>query len=164
MGSDLQHELHKRHPFDLPEQEAYLNLLRSASRLSVEFERLFKTQGLSEPTYNILRILRGAGEAGRMCHELAEHMVAPVPDVTRLIDRLEASGFAARRRCEKDRRVVYVSITDAGREVLSRLDEPVLELHRRQLGHMTTPELRTLSDLLAKARTGPGGGTHPSAH
>jgi DNA-binding MarR family transcriptional regulator len=164
MSLSLQHELHKRLPFELPEQEAYLNLLRSASRLSVEFERLFKSHGLSEPTYNILRILRGAGEAGRMCHELAEHMVAPVPDVTRLIDRLEASGFAARRRCDRDRRVVHVSITEDGRAILARLDQPVLDLHRRQLGHMTADELRTLSDLLAKARAPhvghSSGGTH----
>ena len=79
--------------FDTPEQEAYLGIVRTYSILITPFERLFKHHGLSQGTYNALRILRGAGESGRMCHEIGKHLVAQVPDVTRLIDRLEEMGL-----------------------------------------------------------------------
>jgi DNA-binding MarR family transcriptional regulator len=148
-------ELHKRKSFDSPEQEAWLNVLRTQAVFGSEFFRLFKRHGLSEATYNVLRILRGAGEQGRSCSEIGEHMVAQVPDVTRLIDRLETAGLVGRTRTSEDRRVVMVAITPAGLDVLSRLDQPVLALHRAQFGHMTHEELRTLSDLLYKARHRP---------
>lgn len=157
-ASGLRAEIGKRGPFASPEQEAYLNLLRTHSVLSAEFDRLFRGEGLGESTYNALRILRGAGDEGRACHEIGAHLVARVPDVTRLVDRLEAAGLVERRRDERDRRVVRVHITPRGLEVLGRLDTPVLELHERQLGHMSAEELATLSALLAKARVAVGAG------
>jgi DNA-binding MarR family transcriptional regulator len=144
-------------PFDAPEQEAFLNLIRTASVLTASFQRLFRAHKLSESTYNALRILRGsAGEAhgARTCSQIGEHLVAQVPDVTRLIDRLEQFGFAERVRCDKDRRVVYVKITRKGLDLLDTLDEPVLAMHRAQLGHLTPDELTELSRLLVKARQG----------
>lgn len=151
----LQDEIHKKRPFDTPEQEAFLNLMRTCAMVSTESEGLLRGQGLSGATYNVLRILRGAGEAGRMCHEIGEHMVTRVPDVTRLVDRLEEMGLVRRERCTKDRRVVHVKITPEGERVLAKLDAPVLEMHARQLGHLTREELGRLSELLVKARRRP---------
>ncbi|HRJ49260.1 MAG: hypothetical protein KF787_01645 [Phycisphaeraceae bacterium] len=156
--TDLRHEIGKRRPFDLPEQEAYLNIVRTASVLGVEFERLFRGYGLSESAYNAMRILRGAmtgpGAPGRKtCMEIGAQMVTPVPDVTRVIDRIERLGFAERRRFSADRRVMHVSLTRKGLDLLAAIDQPLLDLHRRQLGHMTEDELRVLSDLLSKARS-----------
>lgn len=160
-SSPLQHELGKRRPFEVPEQEAYLNLVRTHGHLAAAFDRLFEAHGLSASGFNILRILRGAREAGlehgRACHDIGGQMVARVPDVTRLVDRLEKAGLVARHRCTKDRRVVYVAITEAGLALLTELDGPTVELHRAQLGHMSPEELRELSRLLARARSGPGG-------
>jgi DNA-binding MarR family transcriptional regulator len=155
----LQHEIGKRRPFDAPEQEAFLNLIRTASVLGASFQRLFREHRLSESTYNALRILRGAAgdpqsHGKRTCTEIGEHLVAQVPDVTRLVDRLEELGFAERTRCDQGRRVVYVRITRKGLDVLAELDEPVLATHREQLGHMTRHELAELSRLLVKARRG----------
>lgn len=152
MSPTLQHEIFKRQPFDAPEQEAFLNILRTHAQIVGDFEVLLKPHGLSEATYNVLRILRGAGESGRMCHEIGEHMVTRVPDVTRLVDRLEKAGLATRERCAKDRRVVHVKITAAGMEILSKLDPVILNTHKAQLGHMTPSELKSLSELLVKAR------------
>jgi DNA-binding MarR family transcriptional regulator len=148
----LQHEIGKRHPFEQPEAEAFLNVLRSASLLVGPFEQLFKAHDLTSAMYNALRILRGAGEQGKMCHEIGRELVSRVPDVTRLLDRLEKAGLAERTRCSEDRRVIYVRITSKGLEQLSRLDAPVAELHREQMGHMTRKELAELSRLLVKAR------------
>src|SRR3954451_15407804 len=150
--SRLQHELHKKNPFDAPEQEVALNLARTADQLQHEFARLFKERGLTEPQYNVLRILRGS-ETELPCLTIAARMISQVPDITRLVDRLEGAKLVERRRTEADRRVVLVRITDAGLKVLADLDGPVLELHRRQLGHLSDEEMAELSRLLVKARS-----------
>ncbi|MEQ8768999.1 MAG: MarR family transcriptional regulator [Phycisphaerales bacterium] len=147
----LQHELGKRQPFDSASQGAYLNLLRTAADLSGPFDRLFRAEGLSQSSYNALRILRGEGPCP--CQRIAERLVVRVPDVTRLVDRLVSSGLAERHRSGEDRRVVLVSITDSGRTLLDRLDGPVRELHERQLAHMSRKDQEELSRLLELART-----------
>jgi DNA-binding MarR family transcriptional regulator len=75
-----------------------------------------------------------------------------MPDITRLVDRLEASGFVRRERTEQDRRLVIVHITPAGMNLLAQLDEPILDLHRAQMSHMTRAELAELNRLLEKLR------------
>lgn len=152
MCPSLQDEIFKRRPFDSPEQEAFLNVLRTQAQLVGDVDVVLKPAGLSIATYNVLRILRGAGVAGRMCHEISEHMVTRVPDVTRLVDRLEKSELAIRERCSKDRRVVHVRITDKGEALLRQLDAPVMQVHAEHLGHLTSQELGQLSSLLVKAR------------
>lgn len=157
MTPSLQQELGKKKPFDAPEQEAYLNLLRTVAVYGADFERLFKSFGLSESTYNVLRILRGngsiAGARGVTCGLIGEQLVARVPDVTRLLDRLESSGLIERARTNEDRRVVLITITPAGLELLANLDPPTRELHVRQLGHLSRKDLAELNRLLVKART-----------
>lgn len=150
--SSLAKEIYKAAPFESPEQEAFLSVVRTASVLEGDFERPFKPVGLSGPTYNVLRILRAAGAEGRACHEVSSHMVARVPDVTRLLDRLEKMGLAERSRCSADRRVVTARITAAGLVLLAKLDAPVTAMHKAQLGHMAAKELKMLCELLAKAR------------
>lgn len=146
----------KREPFDAVEQEVYLNLCRAHERCTADFDRLFKRRKLSQAQYNVLRILRGSRNCSMHPHGLrvqliAKQMVTREPDVTRLIDRLEKQGLAERKRCTEDRRVVYVSITDAGMDVLRELDEPLLQTHASQFSHMTREELVTLNDLLYRA-------------
>ncbi len=150
--SPLERELRKKHPFDLPEQEAFLNLARTLDHLALPFERLFAAHGLTGPQYNVLRILRGHGGDGVPCHEVGAQMVTRMPDVTRLLDRLEQAGLVARRRSPRDRRVVLVRATPAGLSLLEKLDGPVLELHRAGLGHLARAELSELNRLLVKAR------------
>lgn len=157
-GKGLQHELGKRRPFESQEQEVYLNLWRTQSIFAAQFSRLFRSQGLSDATYNTLRILRSAGDGGRTCGEIRDMLVTQVPDVTRLVDRLVREGLATRGRGASDRRVVKVAISKEGLDRLAALDEPVLRLHRAQLGHLTPEKLRTLSALLESARNGSANG------
>lgn len=158
---NLKDEIKKRLPFESPAEEAYLNLVRTHSVLMGEFEGLLKTHDLSEPKYNVLRILRGAksndeyGGAGVPSLEIGARMVARVPDVTRLVDRLEADGLVVRRRCDRDRRVVYVQITEKGLDMLAALDGPSRE-HLQAISQGLTPlEWQELSRLLVKARQRP---------
>jgi DNA-binding MarR family transcriptional regulator len=154
-------EIGKKRPFDAPEVEAFLNILRTCSLLTAETGRFLKKYGLTEAQYNALRILRGHGPAGLPSQTIGEQLVAQVPDVTRLVDRLVDSGLAQRERTSHDRRVVTVSITRPGLDLLARIDRPLLDLHRSQLGHLTRAEIKALNALLVKARSraeGPGDG------
>src|SRR5919206_4038126 len=107
----LQHELKKKWPFESPEQEAALSILRTNDQLQIRFARLFREYGLTSSQYNVLRILRGEGKPLPIL-EIASRTVAVVPGITGLIDRLEHAGFVSRVRCEKDRRVIYVALAE----------------------------------------------------
>ena len=150
-GPKLQQELKKKHPFESPEQEAALNLFRTNDQLQIHFARLFREHGLTPSQYNVLRILPGEGKPLPIL-EIASRTVTVVPGITGLIDRLEQAGFVSRERCARDRRVIYVALTDKGSQVLASLDEPVLALHRRSMGHLSQAELKELSRLLEKVR------------
>ena len=147
----LQHELKKRRPFESPEQEAALSVLRTGDQLQIRFARLLREHGLTPSQYNVLRILRGEGKP-LACLEIAERLITAVPGITGLIDRLEAMGLVARDRSTEDRRVVYVSITPGALDLLARLDAPVRDLHVKLMGHLARPELQELIRLLEKSR------------
>ncbi len=154
MTARLKTEIQQRKPFTSLEAEAYLNLLHTSDYLQRQVEALLKAEDLSTSQYNVLRILRGAGKAGLCCHEIAARMLTRDPDITRLLDRLEKRGLVERRRDRRDRRVITARITRAGLEVLRRLDGPVAEQHRRQLGRLGRQRLEALVGLLEAARAG----------
>lgn len=147
----LQRELKKRNPFQSPEQEAILNLLRTSDQFENRLGRLFREFGLTSSQYNVLRILRGEGKP-MPCLEIAQRMIQVVPAMTGLLDRLEKQTLVTRERCTEDRRVVYVSLTAKAKKLLDRMDAPVLELHGTLIGHLSRAELKELSRLLEKAR------------
>ena len=105
---------------------------------------------------NVLRILRGSGE--RACSEIGRDMVVRVPDVTRLVDRLETQGLVERDRDSEDRRVVLVRLTRKGSKMLASIDAPLADLHKASMAHMTKAELKALSKLLVKLRSAPDAG------
>lgn len=132
------------------QQEAFLAILRAADALGAELEAVLKQSDLSATQYNVLRILRGAGDEGLPCGHIAERMITRDPDMTRLLDRLEKRGFIERSRDLSDRRVVRGRISAAGLRAVAALDEPVVELHRRQLHGLTRAEMNQLVELLRK--------------
>ena len=149
---NLQHELKKKRPFASLEEEAALSIVRTSDQLQIRLARLLREYGLTSPTqYNILRILRGEGKPLPIL-EIASRTLTVVPGITGLIDRLERAGFVQRLRCEKDRRVIYVVLTDHGTTTLAALDEPLLALHCKLLGHLSHAELKELIRLLDKLR------------
>lgn len=148
----LKSELQQNRDFDSLEQETYLNLQRTAGIVHGPFFKLFKASGLRPSLYNILRILRGQGEQGLACSHIGERMVTRDPDVTRLVDKLLKMGLVQRVRSAADRRVVLISITPRGLELLAELEGPLAELHSQALGHLTPAELEELNRLLVKAR------------
>lgn len=152
MAKPLKAEIKQRKPFASPQAEAFVNLQRTADRLLEGVEKTLKRESLSPTQYNVLRILRGSAPDGLACREVGDRMITRDPDITRLLDRLEAQGLISRARDTGDRRVVRTKITAKGSEILRRLDEPVEGLHLRQLGHLSAKQLRTLCTLLDTAR------------
>jgi DNA-binding MarR family transcriptional regulator len=130
------------------EQATYTLLVRVAARLEAELNRVFRPVDLTAATYNILLVLQGAGAGGRSCGDISEQLIAEVPDMTRLLDRLERLGYVARERSSIDRRMVKVTLTEKGSAVLAGLLAPVRDCHVRQLGHLGEAKLSELSSLL----------------
>ncbi len=128
-----------------------MDLVRTTDMLSRGLVTVLKTEDVSSTQYNVLRILRGSPD-GLPCGEIASRMITRDPDVTRLLDRLEKRGLISRCRETKDRRMVMARITPGGLRLLDRLDEPIQEAHRRQLGHMGKERLHALAELLEAAR------------
>ena len=152
-ATKLRDEIKQQKPFASLEQEAMLSIERTAAVIGHGFADALKPFGVTPTQYNVLRILRGAGASGLCRNEVSERLVAQVPDVTRLLDRMEEAGLILRERDTIDRRLVTTRITAAGLRLLKEMEVPVAEMHDRQLGHLSRSQLKTLIELLALARS-----------
>jgi len=155
MVKALQDKIHQRKPFTSLQQEASLSVVRTATTLQDAGEEIFKPAGITGTQFNVLRILRGAEPDGLCRNALRDRMLTRMPDVTRLLDRMEKAGLVERSREGDDRRMVSTRITKDGRRLLDELDPKVLAFHKRRLSHLTEAQLHTLIDLLALVRTAP---------
>lgn len=156
MAGQVQKEIKQRKAFRRVEDEAFVNIQRTADVLMQGVAAALKPKGLSPTQYNVLRILRGAEPDGLACREIAERMITRDPDITRLLDRLEDRALVARSRDREDRRVITTRITEKGLRLLRELDRPIAALHADQLGHLGEEKLRSLIDLLEAARAKAG--------
>jgi DNA-binding MarR family transcriptional regulator len=143
-------------PFHRLEDDAFVNIQRTADALMQGVAAALKPMALSPTQYNVLRILRGAEPVGLACREIANRMITRDPDITRLLDRLEGRGLVARSRAQEDRRVITTRITEKGLRLLKDLDEPIAAVHVKQLGPLGDEKLRSLIELLEAARTKTG--------
>ena len=151
----LQRELKQTRPFASREEEVYLSVQRTAELLWWGVNETLKRADLTPTQYNVLRILRGAGPEGISCSEISERLVTKDSDITRLLDRLEARGLISREREANDRRRINARATADGLRLLSELDAPIAECHRRQLGHLGARQLAALAKLLDAVRDRP---------
>ena len=142
----------KRQRFDSPQQEVYLSLWRTYDRLRLLEDELFGRYELTAQQYNTLRLLKAAHPDKIPTLSLASRLVSRAPDITRLLDKLNARGLIDRARPRDNRRIVNVGITQSGLTLLDELNAQVRDCHLRQLGHLNPTEMRTLVELLRKAR------------
>ena len=148
MSIALQTEIQQQRPFRSLEEEAALNLHRTAQLLADRSEAKLREHGLTPNQYNILRILRGAGDGGLGRIETRERLLSRMPDVTRLLDKMEYMGLVMRVRSTSDRRCVPTALTDKGRALVNALDEPVAAMQHEQFGHLTPGQLHSLIEIL----------------
>lgn len=152
MANLLRQEIKQAKPFDSLADEAFLNLQRTTDFLMRKVVDALKPFGITPPQYNVLRILRGAGAQGLINREIGERMLTFVPDVTRMLDRLEARNLICRERGIADRRLVTACITAEGLKLLANLDEIFHDFHNRLLGGCNEKELKSLIKMLEKLR------------
>jgi DNA-binding MarR family transcriptional regulator len=156
MTRRLRDELQQTKPFDGPEQEAWLEIQRTAAVTARWVVEALGPSGLTPSQFNVLRILRGARPEALACARIAERMVEHDPDLTRLLDRLAAAGLVEKTRDGKDRRVVNVAITKAGLAVVEKASVAVRRRIVAGLSSVPKSKLETLSDLLELVRASAG--------
>ncbi len=150
--SSLQKEIRQSKPFRSRGHEALLGLLRTASLLRQSVARTVDPHGITPQQYNVLRILRGAGDEALPTLEIAERLIEPSPGVTRLLDRLEARGLASRQRCPEDRRQVLCRITEEGLALLDLMGSEVDAMEASALDMLAPTEVDRLIELLDRIR------------
>ncbi|HET7293110.1 MAG TPA: MarR family transcriptional regulator [Vicinamibacteria bacterium] len=152
-ASQVQREIRQRRPFKSRAQEGTVGLLLTADRVRRFLARIVEPHGITLQQYNVLRILRGAADAGLPTLDIAERMIEEAPGITRLIERLEKKRLVRRRRCPTDRRQVLCWITTEGRDLLARLDGSMSEGDAAVMGSLGDAGVETLIRMLDDVRT-----------
>jgi len=150
--SQVQKEIQQTKPFQSTGQEAVVGLFRTADVVKRYFEGVLSRFGVTLAQYNVLRILRGAGDDGLPTLEIANRMIETTPGITRLLDRLEAKGLIWRERCPSDRRQVTCRLTRAGNDLLAESDSAVRETDTEALGKLAEEDLRVLVRIMDAIR------------
>lgn len=148
----IHEEIRQSKPFRTKSQEAYLAVLRTADDCRRHITKVLEPAGITLQQYNVLRILRGAGEEGLPTLAVADRMIERTPGVTRLIDRMEKKGWVTRARCSEDRRRVWCRITEPGLRLLESLDQPVNDLDDAFADVLGDDELVALTRYLDRLR------------
>ncbi|HUQ80727.1 MAG TPA: MarR family transcriptional regulator [Gemmatimonadaceae bacterium] len=151
----LRDEIKQTKPFTSLEQEAQLNIVRTGAVLLDDVEQLLRPYGITATQYNVLRILRGSEPGGLCRNELRDRMITRMPDMTRLLDRMEDAGLVVRSREDEDRRMVRSRISAAGLKLLSDLDDVVVLEHKRRFEQLDEAQIHTLIELLTLIRQKP---------
>jgi len=152
--SRVQREIQQRKPFASPSQEGTVGLLLTADRVRRALGRIVEPSGITLQQYNVLRILRGAGEEGLPTLDISQRMIEEAPGITRLMDRLEHKRLVRRKRCPSDRRQVLCWITAEGRELLGRLDGPMSAADASALSALSHADLEQMIRILDAVRAG----------
>lgn len=152
MANRILEEIRQTRPFASQREEAALNIVRTADAIKRGGELLFRRHGITSAQYNVLRILRGAGDRGLHCGAIAERMITAEPDITRLLMRMERLGLLVRHRDAADRRMVTAIATDHGLQLLEELEVPLRELLKKQFALLSEGEIEALIGGLEKVR------------
>ena len=152
MPSRLQAELKQTKPFPRRSSEALLSVLRTAALLEHQLNEVLRPHGITELQYNVLRILRGAGAEGLCGREISERLVSQVPDVSRLLDRMESMQLLRRERDATDRRHVTARITPKGLRLLDQATPRLEAFERDRFGRFDAERLQQIIDGLADVR------------
>lgn len=152
MKRQLRSEIRQSRPFPTLEEEVHVQILLTAQVAGRVLAAALKPTGLSASQFNVLRILRGARPEALPAGRIAERMVTHDPDLTRLLDRLEANGLVEKARDASDRRVVNVRVTKAGLERVESASKSVTIALSSALGPVGPRKLEQLADLLELAR------------
>lgn len=145
-------ELIKTKPYKDPSQRAFVNIIYTGSWLVSRFNQVLKPYGISEPQYNVLRILKGQNGKCMPLYEIQDRMVQRMSNVSRLIDKLLEKGYVLRSERKDNRRMVDIQITDKGLKLIDELDAPIEKAFKQINENLKKEEARQLSEWLDKLR------------
>ena len=154
MPTHLLDEIKQTKPFASPADEALLSILRTATVLEHGANEILRPHGITQTQYNVLRILRGAGARGLCGKEIAERLISRVPDVSRLLDRMEQVGLLGKERDPDDKRHITSRITAKGRRVLEKATPDLAEFSRGRLERLSARTINALIEGLELIREG----------
>ena len=141
----------KQSKFKSEFNKATINIIYTNSWLNQQLVEMFKSYGLTQPQFNILRILRGQYPQPATVNLLIDRMLDKSSNASRIVDKLESKGLVARRQCKQDRRAVDVIITENGLELISKIDEDMAKWEASHRG-LSEDECKQLNGLLDKMR------------
>lgn len=131
-------------------QKAGINIIYTFNWMNEKMRSLFEEHELTSQQFNILRILRGAGQPISTL-QIRQRMLDKMSDTSRIVDRLILKGLAKKAVCKTDKRLVDVTITDKGKKLLTMLDEHQDDMDK-VTGNLTEDEAKQLNFLLDKIR------------
>lgn len=134
--------------------EAIHQVIRTGHWITDQVSIELREFGITEPQYNVLRILRGQGSNPITVREIQERMIQRTSNVTRIIDKLLLKELVDRNSCIANRRKVDITITNKGLNFLSQLDKKVSEFHKPMQGNLTIEEQKMLTTLIIKLKRG----------
>jgi DNA-binding MarR family transcriptional regulator len=152
--SAIQREIRQRRPFRSRSQEGVVALLRTVDLVRRRLNQVVEGRGITLQQYNVLRILRGAGDDGLPTLEIAGRMIEHAPGVTRLLDRLDAKGLVRRKRSPEDRRRVLCHASPAALKLLAMLDASMDRADQEAMGMLEPGQLDAFIGLLDRIRAG----------
>ena len=150
--SSLRDEIKQTRRFRSASEEATLSIMRTATLVRREFTAVVERFDITPAQYNVLRILRGAGETGLPTLAVRDRLIEEAPGITRLLDKLESAGLVRRERTTPDRRQVICFITSKGLALIKRIDPRIVEADQVGGAGLTPAERKQLIVLLEKVR------------
>ena len=131
-------------------QKGVINLIYTYNWLNEKMKSFFDKEDITGQQFNILRILRGAGIPISTL-QIRERMLDKMSDTSRIVDRLVLKGLAKKNVCKNDKRLVDVSITTKGKNLLEKIDKREYEMDA-VFSNLSQAEARALNNLLDKIR------------
>ncbi|NJL11620.1 MAG: MarR family transcriptional regulator [Microscillaceae bacterium] len=128
-----------------------VNLLHTASWLKNEVADFLAPYGITQPQFNILRIVRGHHPEPLSTLQIRERMIDRMSDTSRMVERLVKKSLLRKEPCTHDKRLVNIYITEAGLSLLFLIDQKMPQLDAVTQG-LDEAEAQLLNALLDKLR------------
>jgi MarR family 2-MHQ and catechol resistance regulon transcriptional repressor len=132
------------------QQKAAINFIYTYNWMNERMKTFFDLHEITQQQFNILRILRGAGQPLSTL-QIRQRMLDKMSDTSRIVDRLVIKNLAKKVVCKADKRLVDISITDKGKKLLAKIDLRQSELDG-VLGRLSNADAVILNKLLNKIR------------
>ena len=148
----LQHELKLKQPLASLNHEALLSLVRTSALMQKLSDRFFSQFGLTDVQFNIMMILKEAGDAGLSQQQLSEHLIVTKSNVVGLVDRLERSGYVRRMAHPSDRRFNQIVLTPRGSAIVSKIEKQYFSEVDRMMNALSTTQKKSVIQAMESIR------------